>query len=409
MTDSNVPEVDPGKQVVPFGKYKGQPLEVMLLDRQYCEYMAAQAWFPDRYPVIHQTIINYGGTPQDSPEHNQMQAQFLDRDRCLALARLVDDQRDYAVPPIDRGELLWLERWRSEYPELLNESVIPAAAKDVRFEDHGWDVTFTIDLPVLTVDLLGVPPCGCGPCDHSDCSPDAPCQTAGNLKPWGCRHDRCRDRKADHAGPDHHETCRWHMSYGGGYVDRADPKQAMQWWNDGKGHTFGGWGSPAFRVELKPDLGDDFPTVLRQVKRYPANLGDLRVVVARRAAFAHVTWEQVQEMFAADGVALVRESDIQTPALPAGGSAGEEPETAAIAAPTTEAGPVTEHADQVAEMIRTLRNMTDHYLEHDQWNGVSVRPVLLRTSIEAATRALKTTLGYLNEIDGAVQGPSRLH
>lgn len=32
-------------EVVPFGKYKGQPVEVMTADTDYCECLAAQPWF----------------------------------------------------------------------------------------------------------------------------------------------------------------------------------------------------------------------------------------------------------------------------------------------------------------------------------------------------------------------------
>ena len=194
--------------VVPFGKYKGQPAEVLLADREYCDWLGAQPWFRDRYPAVYQVIVNYGAEPADSPEHNQMQAAFLDDARCVALARLLwpavlaDDYRS------DTGDYYTFDpearlRWKD-------------------FEWRGWDVIFTF---------------------------------GGDLKM-----------------------------------------------------------SASFGVELKPDLGDDFPAVLRQVRSYGTGEGyprRKRCVVVRRHHFEAVTWEQVVAMFEASGVTLIHESDLE--------------------------------------------------------------------------------------------------
>ena len=63
-------------------------------------------------------------------------------------------------------------------------------------------------------------------------------------------------------------------------------------------------------MELKPDVGDDFPAVLRQVKGFPYDKGDRRVVVARRCAFQYVDFGQVQLIFTAAGIDLVVEASI---------------------------------------------------------------------------------------------------
>lgn len=62
-------------------------------------------------------------------------------------------------------------------------------------------------------------------------------------------------------------------------------------------------------VELKPDLGDDFPSVLRAMKRR-RHAADHRCLIARRAAFQHVTREQVSQVFAAEGITLILEDDL---------------------------------------------------------------------------------------------------
>ena len=65
--------------LVPFGKHRGQPLEVLMADREYLEWLMAQPWFAAKYQKVYNIVINYGSTESASPpEHNAMQARFLD-------------------------------------------------------------------------------------------------------------------------------------------------------------------------------------------------------------------------------------------------------------------------------------------------------------------------------------------
>lgn len=65
-------------RIIPFGKYKGQPVEVLAADRQYLEWLQAQPWFPERFPAMHTLIVNNFGEPEFTPEHNRLQLEFLD-------------------------------------------------------------------------------------------------------------------------------------------------------------------------------------------------------------------------------------------------------------------------------------------------------------------------------------------
>ena len=64
--------------VVPFGKYKGQPVEAMAADRGYVDWLLAQSWFKDKHQNIYTLIINNFAEPSETPEHNALQALFLD-------------------------------------------------------------------------------------------------------------------------------------------------------------------------------------------------------------------------------------------------------------------------------------------------------------------------------------------
>jgi hypothetical protein len=51
---------------------------VLAGDRQYCEWLEQQDWFRGKFPAIHTLIINHFGQPKETPEHNALQALFVD-------------------------------------------------------------------------------------------------------------------------------------------------------------------------------------------------------------------------------------------------------------------------------------------------------------------------------------------
>jgi hypothetical protein len=211
-------EPTPKGEVVPFGKYKGQPVEVLLADEGYRDWLMSQDWFRNRFGNIYQTIINYGAEPQETPEHNEMQASFLDDEQCFRLARLLSRPEELVADQVGAGEHPAIADARRTR---LREALEHPRIEQRSFEVRGWDVVYSVN---------------------------------------------------------------WLGS-----------------WDD-------------IRVELKPDLGEDFPAVLRQVKQYPA--GRRRCVLVRRSNFQRVTWEQVAAMFAASGIRLLRESQLEAQAVP---------------------------------------------------------------------------------------------
>ena len=66
--------------LVPIGKYKGQPLERLIADQPYVDWLTAQSWFLERYADLAQ-LLRMGRLtePQDTPEHNAMIAGLIDR------------------------------------------------------------------------------------------------------------------------------------------------------------------------------------------------------------------------------------------------------------------------------------------------------------------------------------------
>lgn len=73
-------------KLIPFGKYKGQPVEAMAEDKQYTDWVVAQPWFRERYGNLYAVIINNFCEPSETPEHNALQARFLDDEFRLKFA-----------------------------------------------------------------------------------------------------------------------------------------------------------------------------------------------------------------------------------------------------------------------------------------------------------------------------------
>jgi hypothetical protein len=69
--------------IIPFGKYKGQPITTLLADTKYLEWCKQQEWFK-KFPIVYnicvnQTIVNQNENSK-TPEHNKIQNLFLEEE-----------------------------------------------------------------------------------------------------------------------------------------------------------------------------------------------------------------------------------------------------------------------------------------------------------------------------------------
>jgi uncharacterized protein (DUF3820 family) len=197
-------------ELIPFGKYKGQPVAQLQNDAEYTKWLMQQPWFVERYSGIRTLIVNNFKEEAESPEHNAFQVQFLDPSfsysACVYLFGLKKFD-DWIVGVFDKasGDLKHWEKFR------------------VEFEVDGWDVVV-----------------------HCEC----------------------------------------HL---------YNKLQAFAW----GGH---------FRFELKPTIGEDFPSVFRQVKSRKANGG----VLAKSFTANSVEFQDVRRMFQSSGyhIGLTNEMSI---------------------------------------------------------------------------------------------------
>lgn len=160
------------KSIVPFGKYKGQPVELMQNDIAYCDWLMTQNWFRDRYAPTYQLIVNNFDEPAETPEHNKLQALFLDDEMCRKLIftlkwEPINDPIGYLEKEIEstkknieanssssyyreakekyQKHLKILEEFIKEDGRTFKESI-----KIVNrcFESCGWDVSFRAEFTI---------------------------------------------------------------------------------------------------------------------------------------------------------------------------------------------------------------------------------------------------------------------
>lgn len=120
--------------VITFGKYKGQPVEAMAADHDYCDWLMAQSWFRERHQGIYTLIVNNFQEPSETPEHNALQVLFLSDWFCMAVIRLAYEKQ------VD-GAFAYIEGCRQDQGN--NLTVVHKLI--VTFEDMGADVLVSIN------------------------------------------------------------------------------------------------------------------------------------------------------------------------------------------------------------------------------------------------------------------------
>lgn len=211
-------------ELVPFGKYRGQPAQVLQSDRPYAEWLLKQPWFSEQYGGIKTLIVNNFKEAADSPVHNELQARFLDKKFAYSVTLAAKKRTPFDV-------------WRATFPANIKtrDGTPPREVYEVQFEDHGWDVVVE------------------------------------------CRFN-CECYEMDVSGGNSLRLVRF------------------------------AWGGIVF-FEIKPTIGDDYPSVLRQVKAREDYEGSC--VLVEKFEATTVSFEDVREIFRSSGICLLRLCDVE--------------------------------------------------------------------------------------------------
>lgn len=224
---------------VSFGKYKGRPVEEMQADTEYMAWLEGQPWFRERFAKL---AIRTADEMSRTPEHNRIQAVFLDFDFVRAFVAVTND------PEIEKERKAGVAFWTEE---------IASKRKDIEsFTRNGRDVT---KLNAELGELMS-------PDNH-------------NLSIWAEFEERGADVMVL-IGFKHY-----------GYSSQR---------------TRNGRAVVELPVEVKPVVSDDYPAVLRQMKRNGS-----RYLLVGRYEGVGATVAQFKEIFSRSGKIVVFLSDVE--------------------------------------------------------------------------------------------------
>lgn len=264
--------------IVPFGKYKGQPIEQLQADPQYSEWLMEQQWFRERFRQPY-TALAANREPAETPEHNAMQAKFLNKDLCFHLLEFVGGK----PIPTNLDEVKsaaddWISKCRA--PEIVDPPVFAEATTSVIFESQGADIE--VRFTSAGISKLGM---GENRLSAEHRNQFAKWKTTKNYSYYNC-HPSCWL----------YEESKPPLCFDQSYFDWTIPVKVSGYW---EARTCG------LRVELKPVMSDDYPAVLRQ-----ASASHCHSVVIGHYSGAAVSLADVQEIFKSRGIKLLRLSDL---------------------------------------------------------------------------------------------------
>jgi hypothetical protein len=306
--------------LVPFGKYKGQPIDVLREDKSYCDWLAGQDWFRDRYTTIHTLIVNNFREPSETPEHNALQARFLDNDwlERFITARVSQNQLRRIVRALYDTPL-------AHYGEMLGSCRTQLANQQQRDLVAEWETETTRRRDDIAYQAQH-------PLPYVDNRPEIAKRRAELTQRLATRTDHLAQQTAERAQrleqlqaviaelepqiaaltaqrttADYWFEFFTEFEVGGADVELttllSPAVTSLERWQ--KRFPVGGFCLPekatdlfslerefTHRIECKPSLGDDYPAVLRQMRAAKTNS-----LVIGAYAGTGATLEQVREVF----------------------------------------------------------------------------------------------------------------
>jgi hypothetical protein len=256
-------------ELIPFGKYKGQPVEVLSQDKQYLDWLMQQDWFTTRYASIKTLIINNFREPSETPEHNKIQAMFTDDDFCRSfIEHLIFIKAIVGKPTL----------YREYYSDDELKKVYAKSQEDFRAKVNEWKSTVGYNsvnwMQQIQLDRLPEKPNYEKPSEYKTIKVDA-----DNLFiEIGCMFEQ--------KGVDVTLEYDYYLKGTGGMRHVAERRPLT--------------------IEIKPQLSDDYPAILRQMMTNNAFILFTTSYTGQGA-----TLEQVRKIFSTSEKTIILLTDIK--------------------------------------------------------------------------------------------------
>ncbi len=293
----------PALELVPYGKYKDQPLGVLLVHAEYSLWLmgARHAHLRRHHPQLLQWLHKHFGPPASTPEQNRLQNRFLQPDFCLKLLLRVNPELPAQLAAAVSPEAI-VRGWQARLPARIA----------LRYQDYGLHE----------------------PLEEGDPIPEAHLRHKSRVLQALERElprlvVECPGTPLDAVpavAPDGEPVQRWWepvlqldpalFEMDGAHVQftaRAQCRVRV----DGEAATEGALVDFGFedelRIELRAYLGDDYPSVLRTMRAKRCN-----VLLIGQFEADGACWEELVEIYARRGIRVALLDEVLVTAVPSG-------------------------------------------------------------------------------------------
>lgn len=274
-------------QVVPFGKYKSQPYEVLLADAGYAMYLLGSMYgkLQSQYPALLAFLVSRYGLPDSTPEHNRLQNRFLDESFAIRFAMAASPALRQALTSLQHIDLS--KTWANYVQRELT------AEKERSDRRQRWNAPSR--MPELRNDLM------------RQASRLAFATFSGTLEgaTW-LKPIACVELEFEKDGAD----VSYRVIGGAGFETTAAIQLGSDEGAEEKRIATYGVNFP-FRVEVKPIVGDDYPAILRAMKTVKT-----RQLLVGEYAGAGATWDELVKVFELSGITAVLLDDVENTPQP---------------------------------------------------------------------------------------------
>jgi hypothetical protein len=246
-------------EIVTFGKFRDKPVEALVQDAQYCKWLLTQSWFQEKFPNIHTLVINNFGAPSETPEHNALQALFLDEKWIKAFVVA-------GLGGAGEAESRFQEHRREQVDDLGKE-------RQAQVDDYYRLAQYAHRNHIVAN--------GSYTFDRAEVQAKCERLVASKIRVW--------------------EAATWQGDLCINDLEFEDCGTDVSFWTS-IWARIGRWADSTWKVECKPALGDDYPAVLRQMMRRQDN-----VLLVGEGGYCGrgATFEQVTKIFAKSHIRIV--------------------------------------------------------------------------------------------------------
>jgi hypothetical protein len=284
-------EQAPAGQTIPFGKYKDQPVEILLTDPDYVTWLRATMGekLKNQYPLVLNYIVAHYGEPSRTPDHNALQNRFLKREFQIQFA--------LAVTP---GMTNWVRLEGLDLNALFENEFAKREADAVKFAQNQYSAFPSMANKIeAAVD-------------------EARARIQKNKTAWrergrlviytGTPHDGVLENPVEVRGLRFEESGA-DVVYGVGHSWSLVAKSKH---SGGQGDVVAGCEEAiGITVQIKPVLGDDYPAVLRAMKAVKT-----KFLLVRDYTGVGATWDEVKQVFALDAIRAVLLEEVERVHVP---------------------------------------------------------------------------------------------